>query len=500
VGAAPGAFAGQAVGAIAKPWGETDPRKPRHEDEPGPVKPEDVEKEKERKEKAEKKDKAASLAIAYVEKRSNSDRQLVETLKRVKAAAEHEIATTEDVDVASDIVHGEKQAAASWAKKLVKKYKAEGKTVPEWLEKMTGSKKAAMEKNASIGRIMAGAGRRLAQGGVGRMFGGRVGRLGAKMGLSGMGRKLGKGLMRRGGLMEAGGGLRGMMGRNPLWTGALAGGAGVGLGGLLAGGGGQPAAQQVTAPQQSQPMSMGGQQIDPRILYMLMMQGVQGAGMPKWGMEKNAALGIGAAGRLLSRMKMPTFGGGLQRFNKMLGATRAGGVLNRMGAPLHRGVRNMAVAGQTAASGLRSRLGAWRQARQAARRARRIEKMKPVVRGGGMRRLGTALKRGLPLGAAGGAGFAAAGGFDDSESGDASQQVAAIGEQPNFVQRMMGGLGDYVGEDLGMEPLGNMIRENPYASLGVGVGGGGLLMYLLYQLLAGRGGGGGQPQMAAMYG
>jgi hypothetical protein len=44
-----------------------------------------------------------------------------------------------------------------------------------------------------------------------------------------------------------------------------------------------------------------------------------------------------------------------------------------------------------------------------------------------------------------------------------------------------------------------MIRDNPYASLGVGVGGGGLLLYLLYHLLSQRGGGQQNP-MAAMYG
>ena len=505
-------------------------------------------------EKAKKK--AVDLAVdSYLKVGQKSEgRRLMDELRQVKDAAGHDLATVEDVDQAVAAICGrshdeaaafdkaasdwiEKNSASSWAKKLAKKYKDDGKTVPDWLNKLSGGKQ---EKKAFIGRAMAGLGSRMARGGVGRMFGGRVGRMGAKMGLTGMGRSLGKNLIRRGGLMEAGGGLRGMMSRNPLWTAAGAGGLGLLGGSMMGGGGSAPPADPSAGLGAAGPAGPQMQpQIDPRTMMMLQMlmggqRGFQYGGWPKMGMEKNAVLGIGALGRRLAKVPgLRRVGGGAQRLNSMLGGTAAGRVLNRIGSPLQAGARNVATGAQGTVQGLRSRFGrAGRQARRARREARRADKLmfrpndkseaalaqemmsgpgdtskwKSLAPGGkgfipskGMPwGVGKALKGGLRYGmpVAGGAllGANLAGG----EQPSAEEQVAGTDQpQPDFVQRMMGGLGDYVGGDLGLESLGGMIKDNPYASLGVGVGGGGLLMYLLYKLLSG---GGGQQQMMPAYG
>ena len=110
-------------------------------------------------------------------------------------------------------------------------------------------------------------------------------------------------------------------------------------------------------------------------------------------------------------------------------------------------------------------------------------------------RAGTAFKWGVPLGGATGIGYLA--GQSNAGPNAAEQLQVNQGNEPNFIQRSMGSLGDYVSEDLGIEGLGKTIKENPYASLGVGAGGGGLLMYLLHRLLSG-GFGGQQPQSRAM--
>lgn len=500
-------------------------------------------------EKAKKK--AADLAIAkYAELYQKSEgRLLMDELRQVKDAAGHDRATVEDVDQAVAAICGrshdeavafdkaasdwiEKNSASSWAKKLAKKYKDDGKTVPDWLNKLSGGQ----EKKAFIGRALAGLGSRMARGGVGRMFGGRVGRMGAKMGLTGMGRGLGKNLMRRGGLMEAGGGLRGMMSRHPLWTAAGAGGLGL-LGGSMAGGGQQPTPQAEAPQQQANPQMP---QMDPRTLMMLRMlmggqQGYQYGGWPKMGMEKGAAGGLGALGRGLRRLGL-----GARRLNSALNRTAVGGALNRMARPLQSGVRNTATAAQGAVQGLRGRFGRWRAGRQVARGRRRLDKLfrrgrqagqarfadeaavaashgKPLMPGEAQRLglalraakdipgkpgmrwgVGKALKGGLRYGmpVAGGALLGA--NFAGGQQPSAEEQVAGADQpQPDFVRRMMGGLGDYVGGDLGMKSLGGRIKDNPYASLGVGVGGGSLLAYLLYKLLSGGFGGGQQQQMPA---
>ena len=352
--------------------------------------------EEAKKEKAAFTDRHVSIAVSKYAQVASPSRKYVKALKEAESSG---LSRLEALDAADRAIfknekeefykaadaYAEKVGAAYWAKKLANKYKKQGKTVPEWLNRLvdTRSDKEAFDKTAFPGSLL------------------RLGRA-TKSIPTGLVKRL------RGGFKN----------RRPLFT-------------------RRPRKDMSSFEPNNLPTKYRWEEFSP-------------SNMPR------KSLGV----------------------NEQMYRFKPGpGKAVRQGPPQR-------AAGTPAFSGADAPIG------------KQVSPQRGFMRRN-LGRVGTALKWGVPLGSAGSIGYLLG---QNNVGQDAAEQLQ-IGQDSNkdLIQRGMGSLGDYVSEDLGIEGLGNMIKENPYASLGVGAGGGGILMYLLYRLLSG-GFGGQQPQSrATMY-